>query len=86
MIEAKPPMVHLNGTSKEHLLEVRDNAWHALAKAYDAVKSIAPNGRDYYPYGAGEFERATESHMSRLGRIQEVIDELAAELVAISEQ
>ena len=86
MSEAKPPMVHLNGTSRDQLLDVREKAYYALLAAYDAVKGIAPNGRDYYPYGNGEFEKATDAQLSRLRRIDDVREEISQEMVSILEQ
>jgi hypothetical protein len=85
-MEAKPPMVHLNGTSRDDLLDVREKAYFALSEAFDALRQIAPNGRDYYPYGPGALEAAIDLNMSRMAAVQKVIDGLAEEMVAIVHQ
>lgn len=81
-----PPMVHLNGTGIAELLDVREKAYYALHAAYDAIKAIAPNGRDYYPYGPGALEEAQEANMARMKAVQSVIDDIAEEMVAIADQ
>lgn len=43
------PLVHLNGTSKQELIEQRANAIDALTEAGRQLAFAGPNGRDYYP-------------------------------------
>jgi len=69
-------MVHLNGTSKESLMEALERAHNALDKACNALAVTAPNGRDYYPMPAGSLAKAQEQHRSRLNRVQSVMSEL----------
>lgn len=74
------PMIHLNGTSKERLIDALGNASNALNDAYLALKETAPNGRDYYPLGPEAMESATQEHMSRLRQVDAVkkeIDDMA---------
>ncbi len=85
-MKAKPPLVHMNGTSKQQLIDVRERAWYALSDAFAALREIAPNGRDYYPYGPDELGKAIDANMDRMRLVQSVIDELAEEMVAISDQ
>lgn len=71
------PIVHLNGTSKERLLDALGEAWNALTvTAYDALKETAPNGRDYYPV-PGLLEKATDQHMRRLKALDELAEEIS---------
>ena len=73
------PTIHLNGTSKERLIEDLCHASHALDAAYDALRQTAPNGRDYYPQGPDALAKATDEHHRRLGRLDEIkkeVDEL----------
>lgn len=75
------PTIHRNGTSREHLLGDFCKASIALDIAYEALKQTAPNGRDYYPQGAGVLCQATQEHLSRLKRLDEIkveIDRLAS--------
>jgi hypothetical protein len=78
------PIVHLNGTSREQLLEVREAAYAALDEAYTALKQTAPNGRDYYPE-PGLLEKAQEQHSRRLRLIDAVMTSLQTEMYCISE-
>lgn len=78
------PIVHLNGTSKSQLLDDREAVYYALGQAYDALKQMGPNGRDYYPI-PGRMELAIEQHRRRLAAIDAIRNEIGAECVAISE-
>lgn len=71
------PTIHLNGTSKESLLEDLEKAYVALTAAIKAMCNACPNGRDYYPQGPEALERAQKEHYSRLDRVNEVQKELA---------
>jgi len=73
------PVVHLNGTSREELMDQREKAWEAIGDAFEAVKQMAPNGRDYYPID-GLLEKAIEQHKRRLRTLQELQDELQEEI------
>ena len=42
------PIVHLNGTARETLVEQREAIWEAANNLIEAMKQAAPNGRDYY--------------------------------------
>jgi hypothetical protein len=79
-----PPTVHFNGTSRESLMDGYEAAWHALEKAYQAIKETAPNGRDFYPQGNAAMNAATEEHFARLRKVDEVKAEISELLVAIS--
>jgi hypothetical protein len=80
--EEKPalvlPIVHLNGTSAEELLRLRQDAHSALDKAVVALQQMAPNGRDYY-LESGRFEEALAQHEWRLIALTEIMEEIAAE-------
>lgn len=79
------PTIHLNGTSKDRLLNALCNASDKLNEAYNALKQTAPNGRDYYVQGPDAITQATDEHMDRLRRLDAIkaeIDQLA-ESIAI---
>ena len=80
------PSVHLNGTSKERLMSNLQDVTEKLREAYDAMKSAAPNGRDYYVQGPDAIGQAEVQHRGRLERIDSVIRDINAELEAISNQ
>ena len=77
------PTIHLNGTSKERLIEALCEASQAIELAYQATKQTGPNGRDYYTQGAVAMENAEREHRSRLERLDAVKDELDAMTLAI---
>lgn len=70
------PMIHLNGTSKESLIEGLCKASNAIEEAYQALKQTAPNGRDYYPLGSEAIRVAESEHMDRLRRLDGVKEEI----------
>jgi hypothetical protein len=80
------PTVHLNGTSRESLLDVRGAAYDAIQAAYRAVREIAPNGRDYYPAGPVAMAAAEVAHRRRLLALHNLAEEIEAEMCAIDEQ
>jgi hypothetical protein len=70
------PTIHLNGTSRESLLQGYCNAVHALQQAVTAVALACPHGRDYYPQGDGAIHMAMREHEARITKLLEVIKEL----------
>lgn len=79
------PTIHLNGTSKERLIESLCEASGKLNDAYEAMKQTAPNGRDYYPQGPDALGKATEEHFARLRKLDGVKEEIDALTIAIDE-
>ncbi len=70
------PDIHMNGTSKEALVDALCDASFALNAAYEALKQTAPNGRDYYTLGPLAIGHATNQHMSRLRRLDDIKREI----------
>lgn len=79
------PVIHLNGTSKNALLDAYGEAVDALNTAYAVIKETAPNGRDYYPLGPDALRLATEEHMDRLRRVDAVRVEIEELMTKIDE-
>jgi hypothetical protein len=71
------PTVHLNGTSRDQLVEEIGAAVAALQAAVTAMVEAAPNARDYYVQGPDAYPAARREHESRLHRIADVIHELS---------
>ena len=80
------PVVHLNGTSKEELLRLYDDAFTKLESAYQALKQAAPNGRDYYPMSPFAIAGAQNDHQNRLRLIDSVKHELEEIMTGIDAQ
>lgn len=77
------PTIHMNGTSKERLIEALCNASEKLEDAFLALKETAPNGRDYYPQGPEALARAIEEHSDRCRRLDEIKREIDSLTIAI---
>lgn len=80
------PRIHLNGTSKQELLEQLEAAYLALSNAILALSKAAPHGRDYYPISDDAIVKATQEHRSRVDRIVSVQMELTQLADAINAQ
>lgn len=80
------PLVHLNGTSRDALVEMYDKADRALRDALYALDDASPNARDYYPYGDKSFKDAADQHIDRIRRVKSVIDEISFIADAIREE
>lgn len=75
------PTIHINGTSRDALIESYVEALTAIEYAIDAIKYAAPHGRDYYPQGPDAMDQAGDEHILRL----KALEKIAAELRALAE-
>ncbi len=78
------PTVHMNGTSRDSLLEGLCEAVHALHEAGRKMAAACPNGRDHYPQGPGAINVALSQHEARLQKIREIVKEYETIAEAIS--
>ena len=77
------PTVHMNGTSRDNLVNPLREAYKALRIALDKLAETAPNGRDYYPQGPDAINRAMDEYRSRQERLQSVQKELTDIAMAV---
>lgn len=72
------PLVHMNGTGREDLLDGYRKAWEALSKAKEALQATSPHGRDYYPLedGQKQYGYAYRQHRDRMIALEEAIDDM----------
>lgn len=71
------PSLHLNGTSKEELVQRLSEAHLSLQKAREVLAKAAPHQRDYYVQkDQGNYRRARNQHEARLQKIDDVMTEL----------
>lgn len=77
------PSIHLNGTSKNELLDQLQTAYSAVDAAMIAMSKAAPNGRDYYPQGPDAIRKAVVEHSERLAKLAAVSRELETIVIAI---
>lgn len=66
------PTVHLNGTSKNALLDQITDVEQVLGKAIEALCEASPNGRDYYPQGPDALRKAQAEHEARIAALTTV--------------
>lgn len=78
------PTVHMNGTSREDLLDGYLKAYWAIRNAREVVILSGPHGRDYYPQGDHAINRATQEHVSRVRRLEDIQLELSELANAVS--
>ena len=69
------PTVHLNGTSREALLEGYIDCVNAVRHAIEVCQKNAPNARDYYSR-IGAWPAAMTEHEARLEKLESVLAEL----------
>jgi len=74
------PIVHLNGTSRKELVDLRCEFGRKLRDAVEALTAMSPNGRDYYPE-PGRLEKATAQHKRRLDTLHALYVEIESEVL-----
>jgi hypothetical protein len=72
------PTIHINGTSRDALIDAAIDARAAVREAKEALRGVAPNGRDYYPQGADAIRQASEGWQNMHRALESVEDELLA--------
>lgn len=78
------PVIHGNGTRQEELVNLRRGAMDAIRATLDAVREMAPNGRDYHMV-PGLMQKAVEQHRARVTVLEIMLDDIQAETMAICE-
>ena len=78
------PIVHLNGSGREALINLRLDYYRKLGEAREALAEMAPHGRDYYPI-PGLYELAREQHDRRMAAINTLHEDIEAEILAIQD-
>lgn len=84
MPEITAPVVHLNGTSREALVNGYHDAWRALQRATEAFGEVEFNARDYYVSGNGAYADARRDRDEQLKKLSEVSAYLLAHLEALT--
>lgn len=80
------PTIHLNGTSRESLLQEYEAAFHAVHAAYEKVQALTVHGRDYYVQGTTAFPLAQAEHQHRLEQLSTIMHELKGVYFALIKQ
>jgi hypothetical protein len=83
---ALTPVVHLNGTSFDSLLEQWKHVWRGLDQTLKVMGENSPNGRDYYPKGEFAFQKARDKWQSMFNAIREMSKEVKVVIEQIYDQ
>lgn len=67
------PTIHLNGTSRQMLLDGYTEAYRKLIEFRDSFNSIEFNARDYYVQGPDAFTKAREERDAQRQRIADLM-------------
>jgi hypothetical protein len=77
------PVVNLNGSSREALVEQRLDIQRALIETLAALQRAWPHGRDYQTVGRDRLVRADAVFQARRDALVALLDEIEAEAAAI---
>jgi hypothetical protein len=80
------PIVHLNGTGGDALVETNTLAARRLNEALEALCEAAPNARDYYLHGGDAFAAAQKQHEERVSKLRGVLADLRTIRESIADQ
>jgi hypothetical protein len=81
------PIVNINGTSREELVEQRREVYQALRVVLEKLRAMSPNGRDFQTDATGaQFKAARHQHECRVKLIQSLREELGQEAIALQNQ
>jgi hypothetical protein len=86
MTEIVTPVINLNGTAAEELLEQYQLAQLALGVALRKLEQASPHGRDYQTLEPGMFLRAQRQHCERMEALKRVKDQLEVLSKSTAEQ
>ena len=76
------PIVNLNGSSRHSLIEARKKARIAIVDAMDAMRDMAPHGRDYIG-NAEALGRDAEVFSSRMMALRQMEEDILSEALAL---
>lgn len=80
------PIVNMNGSTKQELMEQVWAQYIAVRAAYEAVCQSPPHGRDYQISPIGDYEKARAEYQERALAILKISQELEALYIGIREQ
>jgi hypothetical protein len=77
------PVVNINGTKRQVLVDVRIEARDAVRAAMRALDECSPHGRDYQTAAKGQLEIYRQKHRERYAVLDRMANELEDEAIAI---
>ena len=70
------PVVNINGTSAEELLNQLQGASEAISIAFKALQEAYPHGRDYQTAPQGTYQQAREQYNVWFGQLNDIKEAL----------
>ena len=80
------PTIHLNGTSKETLIEGYSNIIENLDKLSDSISSCEFHSRDYYVHDVDAFSNALRERNKHINNISEFAQYIEKHIQDIANQ
>lgn len=80
------PLIHLNGTNGQDLLDQYSAAMETLSDAIVALRGVDVHGRDYYTINSDAASVAMKEHRARLSSLNTVLQDLEKIATNICEQ
>jgi len=69
------PVVNMNGSSRDALVEQQLAVAQAARALADALAEASPHGRDYQTAQPGEYEGARKEHDARCQLVRDIMDD-----------
>ena len=76
------PIININGTSRDEHIALRRTAIAAIGAAIEALRPLAPNGRDY-PGHPERLEADRSAHFDRMTALHALSRDITLEAVTI---
>jgi hypothetical protein len=86
MDRTRGPIIHLNGTSKNELLDQQQKLYLAIADAMKALANAAPNQRDYYLLDEAAWARARAKYDVRYNTLKLMQTDVQDDMLFIANQ
>ena len=80
------PTVHLNGTSREELIDQYSGIFTAIRATRQALQNSAPHSRDYPPHGFSSYPEAREQYQRWTKMLTDLEEEVMNVAVEVAEQ
>jgi hypothetical protein len=80
------PTLHMNGTSRDGLVEPIIKVLDAIDRLQKLLQEVHPNGRDYYVQDPGAMQVAVAQHRRRCEKLDQLRKEWEAIALAVDER
>lgn len=77
------PTVHMNGDTRQGLIDQHMAVYRAAGKLLTALYESGPNGRNYYPQGPDAIYYAGKEHRARCESVEKIKADMETIILAI---